>query len=100
MPNSLHAARLTHKFLYVNASQLISAERERVFEFLSDLENHWQLADGAISVVSLELGNGGRVRMYGPLGVSRTAETRLDGMDPPRTITGFAQVGARTCAHV
>jgi hypothetical protein len=86
--------------LYVNASQLIPAKRERVFEFLCDLENHWQLADGAISVLSLEPGDGGRVRMRGPLGVSRTAVTRLDGTDRPRTITGIARVGTRTRAHV
>jgi hypothetical protein len=65
--------------LYVNVSQRIPAKREQVFEFLSDLENHWQLADGAISVVSVEPGDGGRVRMCGPLGVSRIAVTRLEG---------------------
>jgi carbon monoxide dehydrogenase subunit G len=86
--------------LYVNASQLVPAERERVFEFLSDLENHWQLADGAISVVSVEPGDGGRVRMRGPLGVHRTAVTSLDEMHEPSLIAGSAHVGARTHARV
>jgi carbon monoxide dehydrogenase subunit G len=86
--------------LYVNARQLIPAEPEQVFEFLSDLENHWQLADGAISVVHVEPGDGGRVRMRGPLGVRRTAETSLDHIDPPRALAGSARVGSRTHAHV
>ena len=86
--------------MYVNASQLIPAEREQVFEFLRDLENHWQLADGAISVLSVEPGDGGRVRMRGPVGVYRTAVTSLDEVLTPSSIAGTARVGARTRAHV
>jgi carbon monoxide dehydrogenase subunit G len=86
--------------LYVNASHLIPAERERVFEFLSDLENHWHLADGAISVVSVVPGDGGAVRMRGPLGVYRTAVTSLDEVKAPERIAGLAVVGRRTRAHV
>lgn len=86
--------------MFVNASQHIRAERERVFDFLSDLENHWQLADGAISVVSVEPGDGGRVRMRGPLGVHRTAVTSLDEIRAPEAIGGTAHVGARTRARV
>jgi len=86
--------------LYVNASHLVPAERERVFEFLSDLENHWQLADGAISVVSVVPGDGGAVQMRGPLGVHRTAVTSLDEVRAPERIAGSAAVGGRTRAHV
>ncbi|HEY2603880.1 MAG TPA: SRPBCC family protein [Thermoleophilaceae bacterium] len=86
--------------MYVNATRLIQAERVRVFGFLSDLDNHWQLADGAISVVSVEPGGGGRVRMRGPLGVRRTAITNVDEIDPPRAIAGHARVGAVTRARV
>jgi hypothetical protein len=71
-----------------------------VFDFLSDLDNHWQLADGAISVVAVEPGNGGRVRMRGPLGVHRTAVTTVDSVDPSRGMAGHARVGARTRARV
>lgn len=71
-----------------------------MFDFLSDLDNHWQLADGAISVVSVEPGDGGRVRMRGPLGVRRTAVTTVDELDPPRAMAGSAQVGGRTRARV
>lgn len=86
--------------MYVNASHLIPVRPDQVFEFLSDLENHWQLADGAISVVHVEPGDGGRVRMRGPLGVHRTAVTSLDHVDPPRQIAGTARVGSRTHAQV
>jgi uncharacterized protein YndB with AHSA1/START domain len=86
--------------LYLDASRTIAAEPERVFEFLSDLGNHWLLADGAISVVSVEPGDGGRVRLCGPLGVRRTAVTSVDRVDPPRALAGSARVGARTRARV
>jgi carbon monoxide dehydrogenase subunit G len=86
--------------LYVNASHEIPAERDRLFEFLSDLENHWQLADGAISVMHVEPGDGGRVRMCGPLGVHRTAITSLDYVREPEAIAGTARVGTRTRARV
>jgi uncharacterized protein YndB with AHSA1/START domain len=86
--------------LYVNANRLIPGDQERVFAFLSDLDNHWQLADGAIAVVAVEAGDGGRVRMRGPLGVRRTATTSVDELDPPRSLAGQARVGARTRARV
>lgn len=86
--------------MFVNTSRIIPVERERLFEFLSDLDNHWLLADGAISVVHVEPGDGGRVRMRGPLGVRRTAVTSLERLDPPRAIAGTAEVGSRTRARV
>ena len=86
--------------MYVNVSHLVPAGPEQVFEFLSDLENHWQLADGAIAVLHVEPGDGGRVRMRGPLGVRRTAVTSVDAVDPPRALSGTARVGSRTRARV
>jgi uncharacterized protein YndB with AHSA1/START domain len=86
--------------LYLNARRLIPAEQVRIFEFISDLDNHWQLADGAISVVSVEPGDGGRVRMRGPLGVHRTAVTSVDAVEPPHAMAGTARVGDRTHARV
>jgi len=86
--------------LFVNASRQIRAQREQVFAFLLDLENHWHLADGAISVVSVEPGDGGRVCMRGPLGVHRTAVTTLDEVRAPEAIGGTAHVGTRTRARV
>jgi carbon monoxide dehydrogenase subunit G len=86
--------------LYVNATRLIPADQDRIFDFLSDLSNHWQLADGAISVVTVQPGDGGRVRMRGPLRVSRTAATHVEEVDPPSAIVGSARIGSRTHARV
>jgi hypothetical protein len=84
----------------------VPAPSDEVFDFLSDLENHWLLADRFIEVIELERpapgapAHGGRVRMRGPLGLSRTAVTRVADMDRPRTMAGTAEVGARTRARV
>ena len=65
----------------VEAAAVIPAAPEDVFAFLSDLQNHWRLADRFVEVVALESsdggGDGGTVRVRGPLGVRRTATTRV-----------------------
>lgn len=76
----------------------VPAPPSEVFDFLSDLGNHWVIADRFIEVVQLdrEAGGaviGGRVRMYGPLGVRRTATTRVTGQQRPTTMTGTAVFG-------
>ncbi len=79
-----------------------------VFEFLADLENHWRLAGRFIEVVSLERppgepespAIGGRVRMRGPLGLARTAQTRVVAAVPGSEMRGTARVGRRTNAEV
>jgi hypothetical protein len=40
------------------------------------------------------------VRLHGPLGLRRTARTRLLQLDPPRRVAGTAEVGRRTRARV
>lgn len=77
-----------------------------VFAFLADLENHWLLADRFVEVLTLErpLGGGpargGTVRMRGPLGLGRTARTRVVEAAPASAIAGTASVGGRTEARV
>jgi hypothetical protein len=44
--------------------------------------------------------SGGRVRIKGPLGVSRQARTRVDGAEPQSTLRGSAELGRRTRASV
>ncbi|MDQ6776921.1 MAG: hypothetical protein M3071_12060 [Actinomycetota bacterium] len=44
--------------------------------------------------------DGGVIRIRGPLGLRRTATTRLLATTPPREIVGRAQIGPRTTAHV
>ncbi|MGH2979304.1 MAG: SRPBCC family protein [Solirubrobacterales bacterium] len=88
------------------AERAVGASPPDVFSFLADLENHWLLADRFVEVLSLERppgdgpAHGGTVRIRGPLGVGRTARTRLVQARPPTSIAGTASVGARTEARV
>jgi uncharacterized protein YndB with AHSA1/START domain len=84
----------------IGASAVVPASREAVFEFLSDLHNHWAVAGRWIEVVALDgAGNGGRVRIRGPLGVHRTAVTSVERVEPPERLEGTARLG-RTAARV
>jgi uncharacterized protein YndB with AHSA1/START domain len=90
----------------VEATRVVTAPREAVFRFLSDLENHWALGDRFIEVLDLERASpsapphGGRVAMHGPLGISRTVRTRVAEVDPPGSLAGTAEIGSRTRARV
>jgi hypothetical protein len=84
----------------VGAIALVPAEADDVFVFLADLKNHWRLADRFVDVVELAgpLGarNGGRVRIRAPLGLRRTAVTRVVEAIEPRWLRGKAEVGGTT----
>jgi hypothetical protein len=90
----------------IAAERVVDAAPADVFGFLADLENHWLLADRFVEVLSLERpagggpARGGTVRMRGPLGIGRTARTRVDQAHPPNSMAGIASVGKRTEAHV
>lgn len=84
----------------IDASAVVPAPREEVFEFLSDLGNHWTVAGRWIEVVALDgRGDGGRVRIRGPLGLHRTAATSVGRVEPPERLEGTARLG-RTEARV
>ena len=87
----------------IRAERLVRSDPAELFGFLSDLENHWLLADRFIDVLELDgpaPARGGRVRMRGPLGMRRTAVTRVLEVLPEARIAGTAEIGARTLAHV
>jgi hypothetical protein len=88
----------------ISADGLVAAPPEDVFLFLSDLENHWLLADRFVEVLSLEgvegAANGGKVRVRGPLGLGRTATTRVVTTEPTRSMTGTADLSGGTQALV
>ena len=90
----------------IEATALVPAECETVFEFLSDLGNHWRLARSFIDVIELDGGRPGgtpdsaTVRMRGPLGLSRMARTKVTAARAPRLMIGTAEVGSRTRARV
>lgn len=89
----------------IRATGTVPAPPAAVFGYLVDLENHWQLADRFVEVVSLRrradgVSDGGCVRLRGPLGLRRTVATAVLAEDPPREIVGRAELGDRTCATV
>jgi uncharacterized protein YndB with AHSA1/START domain len=85
----------------IEAAALIPAPPDEVFEFLCDLHNHWRLADRHVKVVSLDGdGDGGVVRMQGPLGLHRTAHTHVTATRKPRLIIGTAELEGGTRARV
>jgi uncharacterized protein YndB with AHSA1/START domain len=88
----------------IAAETIVAAPCEQVFSFLSDLRNHWLLADRMVEVVSIDEGagehaQGGRVRLQGPLGLRRTVATKVTQLEPPSAIAGQAQL-AGTSASV
>jgi hypothetical protein len=94
----------------IEARRTLSHAPERVFAFLSDIRNHWRLEDAFIDLDALERERGGqptggRVRIRGPLGLSRVARTRVLSADPPAANTpgrllGLAEVGRVTIGRV
>jgi hypothetical protein len=89
----------------VEATALVPAPVEDVFAFLADLGNHWMVADRLVQVVDLHgpdglPADGGRVRLRGPLGVHRTATTRVVASKAPRLLIGTAEIGGATRARV
>ena len=85
----------------IEATALIPAPPEEVFEFLCDLENHWRIAHRHLTVVSLNGdGDGGVVRVKGPLGLRRTATTHVTASRRPRLLIGIAELPGGTRARV
>src|SRR3954462_11146691 len=67
---STSALRLSPPVVRIESTRVLAHPPERVFAFLSDLSNHWQLDD------SFAVHNGGVV-IHGPLGISRTVRTEV-----------------------
>jgi uncharacterized protein YndB with AHSA1/START domain len=88
------------------ATALVPAPCEDVFDFLDDLGNHWIVADRFVEVLDLHRpggdgrAEGGQVRLRGPLGMRRTVTTRVVAVKPPRLLIGTAEIGERTRARV
>jgi hypothetical protein len=88
------------------AERAVAASPPQVFSFLADLENHWLLADRFVEVLTLDRppgggpAHGGTVRVRGPLGLARTAHTRVVHAQPYALLEGTAAVGAGTEARV
>jgi uncharacterized protein YndB with AHSA1/START domain len=85
----------------ISATATVAHPPERVFEFLSDLRNHWRLEERFVELDDVTP-TGGRVRVRGPLGLSRLARTRVLEAEPPPPghLRGEAEVGRTTRGQV
>jgi hypothetical protein len=82
----------------IKASRVLAASPEAVFAFLAKLENHWKLAGRWVEPLAID-SDSGRVRIHGPLGLHRTATTRvLDAQ--PRVMHGTAELSGGTVARI
>ncbi len=77
----------------IEAEALVGAPPERVYEFLSRLDNHWALTGAQVARLDSD-DNSSLVHMRGPLGVRRTARTRVVEMVPPALMVGRAETGS------
>jgi hypothetical protein len=83
----------------------VPGSADEIFDFLSDLGNHWLLADRFIEVLRLDREpggevHGGKVRMRGPLGIRRTAVTRVIDQERATMMSGTAELAGGTRARV
>jgi uncharacterized protein YndB with AHSA1/START domain len=83
----------------ISAERTISAPPERVFEFLSDLRNHWQLEEHAFELEDVTE-SGGTIRLRGPLGLSRKVQTRVLEAEAPSRVAGRADLSGGTVGLV
>ena len=83
----------------IAASTVVAASPGTVFAYLSVLDNHWELMDGAVERVRADE-RSSVVRLSGPFGIRRTAHTRLVEADSPRLMIGRAEVGTRASGTV
>jgi uncharacterized protein YndB with AHSA1/START domain len=79
----------------IEATAVVDASPDEVFDFLRDLGNHWRLVDRLVTVVSIEGDPPDRavVRLRGPLGLRRTVHTRVTASRAPRLLIGAAEMG-------
>jgi len=95
---------LDHKPHEISASGVVAARPGAVFEFLSDLRNHWRLTNRWVQVLDLTGPDhgptGGWVELRGPLGLRRRLRTTVIERKRQRHITGMAELPPRTRARV
>ena len=86
----------------VSATATLPHAPPQIFEFLSDLRNHWRLEERFVELDDVT-DHGGRVRIRGPLGLSRVARTEVLEAEPPSPIGrlhGRAEIGRTTRGEV
>ncbi|MGI8633172.1 MAG: SRPBCC family protein [Solirubrobacterales bacterium] len=89
----------------ISSSRRIEATAPQVYAQITDLRDHWRLADPHVRLLELDGANGepadgATVSLRGPLGIRRHAVTRVRERTPPHRLTGEALVGRGTRAQV
>lgn len=86
------------------AAGVVPAAQGAAFAFLVDLRNHWGLTDRWVRVSDLtgpaSGPTGGWVELHGPLGIRRRVRTTMVDADPPRRMSGLAEVMPHTRAQI
>jgi uncharacterized protein YndB with AHSA1/START domain len=80
----------------IAVERAVAAPPERVFDFLADLRNHWRLERRFLERDEL----GGKIRLKGPMGLSRTVETRVLEAERPVRVAGRADLRGGTVGLV
>ena len=83
----------------IEAERAIAHPPERVFEFLSDLRNHWRLEARFLELEDMA-SDGGTIRLTGLLRISRRARTQVLEATPPTHMAGRADLRGGTVGLV
>ncbi len=88
----------------ISAHGRVAARRHHVFSALADLDTHEALTDRRMRIVELHgrrgARTGGRVRLRGPLGLTREATTHVTGTSYPHTLEGTARTHSNARAAI
>ncbi len=83
----------------IEATRTVSAPPERVFDFLSDLRNHWRLEKRFLELEDVGERDG-VILLTGPLGLSRKARTEVLEAERPTRVAGRADLRGGTVGLV
>ena len=85
----------------VTSALLMRAPAHAVYGFLEPLANHALFTGRRLRLEGVSAdGLGARIAIRGPLGIRRTAHTKVTNLEPPSRFGGTAAVGRRTMAYV
>ena len=85
----------------VSSALLVRAPAHAVYDFLERLPNHALITGDGLRLEGVTAdGMSALISMRGPLGIHRTALTRVTTRHRPRGFGGTAAVGRRTVAYV
>jgi hypothetical protein len=85
----------------VTAALTVNAPPRTVYDFLERLPNHTLIGGHGLRLEDVAAdGRAALISLCGPLGIHRTASTRVTTLRPPHRFGGTAVVGRRTMARV